>query len=141
MQNPWNTFGLVLGAAALLTGCADAEKKLGRGMVNMTEIARGGEFRRSYEQTTLWDGPESGRTVGVIHGVTRTVARTGVGVYEVLTFPIKSDPIIKPVGPVYPDSYKPRRPSSPTMSTDRYMGFSGGDIMPLVPGSTFRVFE
>ena len=130
-----------MGGAAMLAGCADAEKKLGRGIVNATEFTRGGEIRRSYEQTSVFEGPEAGRTRGVIHGFNRSVARTGAGLFEIITFPIPTDPIIKPVNPVYPDSHKPRIPSSTSMDSDRYMGFSGGEIIPLVPGSRLRVFE
>ena len=36
--------------AALVSGCANTERKFGRGMSNMYEIVRGGEFRRTMEQ-------------------------------------------------------------------------------------------
>jgi len=31
--------------------------------------------------------------------------------------------------------------SDPMFDTDTYVGFSGGDVMPLVPNSRFRVFD
>ena len=43
--------------------------------------------------------------------------------------------------PVYPDSYKPGLIASPTYATDSALGFSGGDVAPMVPGSRFRIFD
>ena len=48
-----------LTAAALVSGCANTERKFGRDMSNMFEIVRGGEFRRSMEQTGLFEGPDT----------------------------------------------------------------------------------
>ena len=74
------------------------------------------------------------------------MARTLVGAYEVVTFPIplpSYDPILRPGGPilndasvtpVYPDSYKPRMISDSTTQPDANLGFSGGDLAPFVPG-------
>ena len=67
----------------LLAGCAGPERKLGRGIANLTEPVRGGEMSRSLEQTTMWEGPQKGMTVGVIRGFNRTVARTVLGVTEI----------------------------------------------------------
>jgi hypothetical protein len=64
-----------------------------------------------------------------------------IGAFEVVTFPLGGDPIMKPVGPVYPDSYKPRLPAASSLQTDNNLGFSGGDVAPTLPGSRFRVFE
>src|SRR5712664_1118477 len=78
-------------AAALaltLAGCAGPEQKLGRGINNLTEFVRGGEIRRSMEQTALWDGTDAAYTTGFIRGFNRSVARTFVGAIEVLTFPV-----------------------------------------------------
>lgn len=128
-------------AAVALTGCQSAEKKLGRGLANLSEPLRFGEMGRSIEQTTLWDGADVGKTRGVIHGFNRTVGRTLVGAFEVLTFPVPSDPYIKPVNPVYPDSFKPRALDTSTLKTDTNLGFSGGDVAPMFPGSRFRIFS
>ena len=157
-------FGLVAVSVAL-AGCAGPEKKLGRGLRNATELARGGEIRRSIEQTALWDGPELAYTTGFIRGFNRTMARTALGVYEIVTFPFPSyepkltpesplypDPSIRttkepygglvlPENPVYPDSYKPRLLSDSVFDTDSSLGFSGGDVFPFAPGSRFHIFD
>lgn len=159
------TAGLVL----TLAGCAGPEKKLGRGLGNTFEPIRMGEMRRSIEQTALWDGHRSAFTTGLVRGLNRTVARTALGVYEVFTFPIPPygplftpkgwpdynlypDPSVKtttyPWGgltlaehPVFPDSYTPNIVSDTLFYTDTSLGYSGGDIFPMIPGCRFRVFD
>ena len=74
-------------AAVALTGCGAVERKLGRGMNNATEIFRLGEMRRSIEQSGLWEGPDSAFSTGVVRGVGRSMARTAIGLSEVLTAP------------------------------------------------------
>jgi putative exosortase-associated protein (TIGR04073 family) len=124
------------------TGCAGPEQKLGRGIGNVTEIARMGEVRRSMEQTGIWEGTDKAYTVGMIRGMNRTLARTAVGAFEILTFPFPPwDPIFLPTDPVYPDSYTPNLIADGTFGPDAALGFSGGDIAPMVPGSRFRVFD
>jgi putative exosortase-associated protein (TIGR04073 family) len=154
-------FVAVLGVVSL-TGCAGPENKFGRGMNNMTEIVRAGELRRSMEQTMLWDGP-SQAPVGFARGFTRTMTRTGIGIYEVVTFPIPPyRPLLAPQGrlypdpsmrtrkypwgglempeqPVFPETYKPGLPAGGLYDTDAFVGFSGGDVAPSFPGSKFRV--
>ena len=130
---------------ALATGCANTEKKFGRGMSNLVEPLRLGELRRSMEQTALFDGPDSSYGVGFIRGINRTLARTGLGAYEMVTAPIPPyDPIctdyLSPT-PVYPDSYTPNLVEDSAFSTDTNLGFSGGDVMPFAPGSRFRIFD
>lgn len=133
---------LVTAAAGFSTGCMDAERKLGRGINNLMEPVRLGEMRRSVEQTTLNEGADVGKTVGVIHGFNRTVGRTVVGAFEVVTFPLPSEPYIKPSNPVYPDSFKPKHTSTSSLETDNYIGFdTSGDIFPLSPGSRFHIFD
>jgi putative exosortase-associated protein (TIGR04073 family) len=101
-----------------------------------------GELRRAMEQTALWENTDAAYTTGFIRGVNRTLARTAVGVYEVATFPIPSyDPIFLPEYPVYPDSFRPRLIADPTFGPDASLGFSGGDIAPMIPGSRFRIFD
>jgi putative exosortase-associated protein (TIGR04073 family) len=131
---------LLAGAALLFCGCAGADRRLGRGLNNLTEPIRMGELRREYEQAAIFTGADS-RTVGLVRGIHRTVKRTVIGAFEVVTFPLGGDPIMKPVGPVYPDSYKPRLPAASSLQTDNNLGFSGGDVAPTLPGSRFRVFE
>jgi putative exosortase-associated protein (TIGR04073 family) len=151
--------------AAFATGCAGPEKKLGRGIMNTTEIFRLGEIRRSMEQTALWENTDSTYTTGFIRGLNRTVVRTGIGIYEVVTFPIPRYEALLvstnrtypdanmrnktyPWGgmtlseyPSYPDSYKPGLLSDSTFATDTSLGFSGGDVAPMIPGSRFRIFD
>ena len=131
-----------LAIASFATGCAGPEQKLGRGIGNVTEFARLGEIRRSMEQTALWEGTDKAYTTGVIRGVNRSLARTGVGLYEIVTFPFPTyDAIFLPTEPVYPDSYTPNFIADPTFGPDAALGFSGGDIAPMIPGSRFRVFD
>jgi putative exosortase-associated protein (TIGR04073 family) len=135
----------------LLAGCAGPqgpEQKLGRGLNNMVELARMGELQRSMEQAAIFDSPGfGGITTGFIHGVDRSFARTGAGLYEVLTFPIPNgpngnyDPVFHPADPVYPDSYKPDWIAETMLQPDTSMGFSGGDIAPYLPGSRFHIFD
>jgi putative exosortase-associated protein (TIGR04073 family) len=142
------TFSLLvplLVIAALSSGCANTERKFGRGLSNTFEIFRGGEFRRTTEQTALLQGPDAAYTTGFVRGVNRTLARTGIGIYEVVTAPL---PPYGPVctdtfapGPVYPDNYKPGLMDDSMFAADTYYGFGGGEVLPFVPGSRFRVFD
>jgi putative exosortase-associated protein (TIGR04073 family) len=163
MRTPLSLLALV--SVVAWTGCAGPENKLGRGMHNMTALVSGGDIRRSMEQTALWDGPDAGDTTGFLRGFNRSMARAGIGIYEVVTFPLPPygpmlvpehglypDHSVKttqpnwgglrlPVGPVYPASYKPGFRDNTIMNTDSTLGFSGGEILPAVPGSRFRIFE
>ena len=145
---PLNTFSLI-GVLALLavlgSGCTNVERKLGRGLSNTFEIVRWGEYRRTMEQTALFDSPDSAYGVGTVRGVNRTLARTGIGLYEVVTCPF---PPYGPVftdhfapSPVYPDNYKPNLVAGSMFATDTSVGFSGGDVAPWVPGSRFSIFD
>ena len=140
-----NVISLLALAALFTSGCAGPEQKFGRGMSNTFEIVRAGEMRRSIEQTAVFESPSAGYTVGAIGGFDHSVARTVMGAVEIVTFPL---PPYKPVftsyvkpGPIYPESYKPGRISEGLFDTDTYMGFSGGDVAPFIPGSRFRVFD
>jgi len=159
---------LVLGlglAAGLLAGCAGPEDKLGRGIRNGTEFLRGGEIRRSMEQTALWENPDSAYTTGFIRGFNRSVVRTAIGIYETITFPIppygplltptydlypdesvrtKTYPyggLVLPADTVYPANFKPNLISDSIFATDTALGFGSGDVFPKVPGSRFRIFD
>jgi putative exosortase-associated protein (TIGR04073 family) len=133
---------LAMTGAVALVGCAGPEHKLGRGINNITEVVRGGEIRRSVEQTALFEGPETGYTTGLLHGLNRTVQRTLVGAYEIVTFPLPNyDPLMFPANPVYPDSYRPDILSDSFFATDTYLGFSAGDVAPMLPGSRFHIFD
>lgn len=145
--------------AVMLTGCGAVERKLGRGINNSMELFRGGEMRRSIEQAGLWDGPDAAFSTGLVRGMSRTMARTVIGFSEVFTAPFPPyDPYFFPekwfrdpttkvraepfsVDPAYPDAYRPRLFSDTIFHTDSRIGFAGGEIIPIVPGSRFRVFE
>jgi putative exosortase-associated protein (TIGR04073 family) len=144
----------IVGVVSIVfTGCMTSsslsgpERKLGRGISNFTEIARGGEFRRSMEQTAIFAGPDVGYTTGFIHGVNRTISRSAVGVYEIFTFPIANGhgkdygPIFHPEHPVYPDSYRPSLIADQMFAPDANLGFSGGEVAPFIPGSRFKIFD
>jgi putative exosortase-associated protein (TIGR04073 family) len=132
-------------AALVTAGCAGPEQKLGRGMNNLHELVRWGDARRTVEQTALFDGPEIGYTTGAIRGFNRSLARAGIGLYEVITSPIPPyDPVFTDylsAQPVYPDNYTPRLLEDSMFATDTALGFSGGDVAPMFPGSRFRIFN
>jgi putative exosortase-associated protein (TIGR04073 family) len=143
-----NTLSLLAAAGlagVLVSGCTNMQTKFGRGFDNTYEIVRLGEMRRTMEQTSLFYGSNYGATSGMAEGLGRSLARTGIGVYEMVTAPLP------PYGPVftdhfspsppYPDNYKPGIAADSMYDTDAYIGFSGGDVLPIVPGSRFRVFD
>lgn len=137
--------GLIAVLASGCSTCNKIEKKFGRGMSNTYEIVRMGDFRRNMEQTALFEGPEYAQTTGFIKGVNKSFARTGIGIYEVITAPFPPyDPVatdyLSP-GPVYPDNYAPGIIADQMFATDVHIGFSGGDIAPFFPGSRFVIFE
>src|SRR5512140_2755195 len=132
MRNSLSFLALVIVTGALASGCANTEQKLGRGMANTFEIVRGGEFRRTMEQSSLFETPDYTYTTGFIHGFNRTLARTGIGIYEVVTAPF---PPYGPVftdhfapGPVYPDNYTPGVIEDSMFASDTDIGFSGGEV-------------
>jgi len=136
---------VVAAVAVLVVGCAKTEEKLGRGISNMTEFTRMGEMRRSVEQTALFEGPDKAYTTGLVRGFNKSIVRTGVGIYEVLTCPFPPyDPVFTSyitARPVQPDSFMPGMVADSTMSPDTNLGFSGGEVFPMMPGSRFRIFE
>jgi len=132
-------------AGALASGCANVEQKFSRGMNNMFEPVRLGEIRRSVEQSALFGQPGTYYTAGFVQGLNRTLARTGLGVYEVVTAPVPPyNPLLTDyltVNPVYPANYAPGVLADAMFATDTDLGFSGGDVAPFIPGSRFRVFD
>lgn len=135
------TISICVAATFLSAGCAGPERKLGRGLTNLTEVSRLGELRYSMEQSAIWDGPEEGLSTGLVRGIRRTATRTLVGAYEVATFPIPNDPILKPEYGRYPDNFRPNLLSDSIFAADGALGFSGGDVAPFLPGSRFKVFD
>jgi putative exosortase-associated protein (TIGR04073 family) len=74
---------------------AGASRKLGRGIANLA----GGwlEFPKGIQSVGDESGFLAGLTWGTIYGLGNAVVRTGVGAYEIVTFPIpKYDPVIQP---------------------------------------------
>jgi putative exosortase-associated protein (TIGR04073 family) len=144
MRNAKSFLAVAAVAALFTAGCAGPEQKMGRGITDITEFTRMGEIQRSVEQTAVFDSPEAGYTTGFLHGFNQSVARTAMGAYEIITFPLPPyQPVLTkyvPPGTIYPDSYRPGLVDAPTFQTDTYFGFSGGDIAPFVPGSRFSVF-
>jgi putative exosortase-associated protein (TIGR04073 family) len=145
MRNAISFLAAAALAALFTAGCAGPEQKLGRGMNNFNEAVRLGELRRTMEQTAVFDSPDAGYTTGLVRGIDRSVARTGLGLFEIVTFPI---PPYHPIAtkylapdPVYPDNYKPGLPSDPLLETDTYTGFGGGNAAPFIPGNRFSVFD
>ena len=156
---------LVVSLIGFAAGCAGPEQKFGRGLRNVTEFVRLGELSRSIEQTALWDGPEVGYTTGFIRGFNRSLARTGIGAYEIITTPLPPyGPVFTPKGNHFPDvtvknsrypwggmvltenrvdaaSYRPGLVADSIFATDTSLGFTGGDVVPIVPGSRFRIFD
>ena len=145
MRTSFFFFSSVLTLTLFAAGCAGPEQKLGRGVSNLFEIVRGGEVRRTVEQTATTDGPDTAYTGGFIKGFNRSMARTFIGVYEVVTFPIPSyDPVATDYltpDPVYPNSYKPNLIADQVFAPDTSLGFAGGDVAPMIPGSRFRIFD
>jgi len=150
MRNAITLLAAAALAALLTSGCAGPEQKLGRGISNSLEFARLGEMRHSIEQSAVFSSPgQPYYTTGVIRGFDRSVERTGVGLWEVVTFPFPNhkdyygpiDTAHLAPNPAYPESYKPGLISDPMFDTDTYTGFSGGDVAPWFPGSRFSVFD
>jgi putative exosortase-associated protein (TIGR04073 family) len=145
MRNTFSLFACLALVGVLASGCIGAQEKLGRGMSNTMEIVRGGETWRTMENTAMFDSPDAAATTGFVKGFSRTLARTGIGIYEVVTFPL---PPYRPIftdtfspQPVYPMSYKPGLVADSIYDTDTYSGYSGGDVAPIIPGSKFRIFD
>ena len=136
---------MVAALAVLAVGCAKTEQKLGRGVRNALEFARFGEMRRSVEQTALFEGPQKAYSTGIVKGFNRTMARTGVGIYEIVTCPFPPyDPVFTnylSADPVQPDCFTETTIADSTLSPDTNLGFSGGEVFPMLPGSRFRIFE
>lgn len=91
-------FAVFLGFSAGPTFADDAGRKLGRGLANtLFGIA---EVPIQIQATLDQRGSGAAATYGVLKGIGRFLMREGVGIYEVLTFPIPFpkyyEPIIEP---------------------------------------------
>ena len=145
MRNIFSFLAAVALVGVVGSGCVGAQNKLGRGMSNMGEFARLGDMQRSMEQTALFETPGRHYSLGFVRGFTRSLARTGLGVYEVVTAPLPPyEPIwtnYLPPNCEYPAAYRPGLIADSMFSTDSNLGFSGGDVAPFIPGSRFKVFD
>ena len=138
-------FSLVA-VSAIVAGCAGPETKLGRGIANTTELTRMGEFQSSIEQETLWgQSPDVGLATGMVKGIDNTLKRTGLGIYEVVTFPFPPYHAVMTnyvsEYPAHVDGYVGGHISEGAFDVDSYTGFSGGEVAPFFPGSQFNVFD
>ncbi len=145
MRNTFPLLAASVGALLVVAGCAGPETKMGRGINNTMEIVRMSEMERSIEQTTLFSGNDAGIATGAVKGFNKTLARTGLGLYEIITAPIPPyDPVwtsyLSP-DPAFPDSYKPSLPNAQALNTDDQVWFSSGTTLPWLPGNRFRVFD
>jgi putative exosortase-associated protein (TIGR04073 family) len=149
MRKTLSYFAALALLAALASGCANIENKLGRGLANTFEVVRGGEFRRTSEEAALFESPDTSYSTGFVRGIDRTLARTGIGLIEIVTAPIPLPGVgygpmctdyLSPT-PVYPDNYTPGMMAGSMYETDTYLGYGGGDVAPFVPGSRFSVFD
>jgi putative exosortase-associated protein (TIGR04073 family) len=144
MRNVTPLLAVAALAALFTAGCAGPEQKMGRGVTNVTHVVTLGDMTQGMEQSAIMGTPGPGYAPGFFSGLNHTLARTGMGIYEIVTAPFPPyHPVLTkyvPATPGYPDSYKPGLIDGPTFQTDTYFGFSGGDIAPMVPGSRFAVF-
>jgi putative exosortase-associated protein (TIGR04073 family) len=97
--------GFVAAAAAEEMVSPAAAQKAVRGLAN-TGLGVVVELPKTVYYDTLEDGPLYGLTVGVLEGLSWGIARTLVGIYEVVTFPFPAPegyrPIITPAYPYQP---------------------------------------
>jgi len=75
--------------------CDDQMKKLGRGLCNMITFPF--EFFLQISRVNNTDGPMAAGTWGVLKGIGMSGVRLGVGVYEVVTFPIAAPKDYAPI--------------------------------------------
>ena len=80
---------------------AAVSQKAVRGLTN-AGLGLVAEVPKTIYYDTLEDGPLYGLTVGILEGLSWGVARTLVGVYEVVTFPF---PIPEEYRPIYQPHY------------------------------------
>jgi len=97
--------GLVARAMAEEMVPPAAAEKAVRGMAN-AGLGVVVELPKTVYYDTLEDGPLYGLTVGVLEGLSWGIARTLVGIYEVVTFPFPAPEGYRPIlTPAYP--YQP----------------------------------
>jgi putative exosortase-associated protein (TIGR04073 family) len=89
---------LVLGLSAMNSFADDAGRKLGRGLANtLFGVA---EIPIQIQKTLEQEGSGAAITYGVCKGIGHFLMREGVGIYELITFPIPYpkyyEPILEP---------------------------------------------
>lgn len=72
----------------------EPSRKLGRGTTNLFMCWL--EIPKSWQEIRTESGEFAGITWGTYRGISRTVMRAGVGVYEIVTFPYANGAIIYP---------------------------------------------
>ena len=147
MRNATSLLALAALAALFTSGCAGPEQRLGSGITNLAEFTRMGAMQRSVEQTAIFNAPNYSYPTGLIRGFDQSVYTTAMGAYQIVTFPLGNlltqshfDQKYVPQTVAYPDSYHPGLINSGAFQTDTYIGFTGGNIAPFVPGNRFTVF-
>ena len=145
MRSSISYLPLCAALALLCGGCAQTEKKLGRGIANTAEIVRWGDLRRTVEQTAFIEDPGTAATAGVVKGFNKSITRVGVGLYEIVTapFPPYTPAFTNYISPkpVYPDNYRAFRIADPIYDHDTSLGFAVGANAAMFPGSRFSVFR
>lgn len=85
------------------TGPAAAGRKAIRGLAN-SGLGIVAELPKTIYYDTLEDGPLYGLTIGILEGLSWGIARSLIGIYEVVTFPLPIPtgyhPILRPEYPV-----------------------------------------
>jgi putative exosortase-associated protein (TIGR04073 family) len=90
------SFALVIMPASNVEAAENASGKFGRGLVNI--LTGWLEVFHNIIQVSKDENPFLGITVGTIKGIGKTLARTGSGVFDVLTFYMApyDEPLVEP---------------------------------------------
>ena len=138
-------FLAALAVVVLTSGCANIEEEIFPWLQQPDGVCSPRRNSPFHGANGLFDEPGAHYTLGFVRGFDKSLVRTGVGVYEIVTCPIPPyDPVLTDYitpNPVYPDCYAPGLIAGSTFETDTHMGFSGGDVAPFIPGSRFKVFD
>ena len=86
---------LLIAGFATAGYCDGPMKKLGRGASNI--LFSPVELFMQISEVNRCDGPAAGLTYGVAKGIVMVLVRAGVGVYEVVTFPVPLPPCYRPI--------------------------------------------
>ena len=142
MRNALTFLSVVALAALFTSGCAGPEEKLGRGMSNFPKLPAWAKCASPSSKPPCLSRPTPA-TPSDLFAVSTAPWRAPEWAFLKSSL-FRSRPIIPftySPRPVYPDSYTPGLISDSMFDTDTYIGFSGGDVAPFVPGSRFKVFD